>query len=74
MPSPTGDRESSGDADDRPAPSAVNRHECTFEVPSAPPELTAGAARALLRVLLKANRSCSDATVPDDGEPDVLAS
>jgi len=74
MPSPTGDRESSGDAADRPAPSDVNRRECTVEVPSTPPVLTSGAAAALVRVLLKAGRSCSEGTVPDDGEPDVLAS
>ena len=74
MSSPTGDRESSGDTADRPAPSDVNRRECTVEVPSAPPVLTSGLARALIRVLLKASRSCSDATVPDDGDPDVLAS
>jgi len=74
MPSPTGDRETSDDAAERPAPPDVNRRERTVEVPSTPPVLTSGAARALVRLLLKASRPCSDATVPDDGDPDVLAS
>ena len=74
MPSPIGDREISGDTADRLAPTDVNRRECTVEVPGTPPALTPGGARALLRVLLKASRSGSDATVPDDGGPDVLAS
>jgi hypothetical protein len=74
MPSPTGDRENCGDTADRPTPSDVDRCKRTVEVPSTPPVLTAGAARALVRVLLKASRACSDATVPDDGDPDVLAS
>ena len=72
--SPLGDREICGDPLDRPMPRGVDRCECTVEVPSTPPALTFGAARALVRVLLKASRSCSDVTVPDDGESDVLAS
>ena len=72
--SPLGDRENCGDPIDQPLPRDVARRECTVEVPSTPPALTSRAARALVRVLLKASRSCSDATVPDDGEPDVLAS
>lgn len=74
MPSPFGDRENCGDSVDRPAPPVVDRRQTTVKVPSTPPVLTSGAARALVRVLLKANRSCSDATVPDEGEPEVLAS
>ncbi len=74
MHSPTGDRESSVGTADRLAPPDVDRRQCTVEVPNAPPALTAGAAQALIRVLLKASRSCSDAMVPDDGGPDVLAS
>ncbi len=74
MPSPIGDRENCRDSVDRPTPPNVDGPQSTVEVPSTPPVLTPGAARALVRVLLKASRSCSDATVPDDGEADVLAS
>jgi hypothetical protein len=74
MPSPLGDRANRSDSVDPPAPPDIDRRQSTVEVPSTPPVLSSGAARALVRVLLKASRSCSDATVPDDGEPDVLAS
>jgi len=72
-PSPVGDRENCVDSVGRPAPPDVDRRRSTVEVPSQPPILSSGAARALVRVLLKASGSDFDATVPDDGGPDVLA-
>lgn len=74
MPSSLGDRDDCGDSVDRPSALDVDRGESIVEVPSTPPALTSGAARALVRMLLKASRSGSDAAVPDDGGPDVLAS
>jgi len=64
MPSSLGDRENCGDSVDRPVPPEVDRRLSTVEVPSQPPVLTSGAARALVRILLRASRSGSDATVP----------
>ncbi len=70
MPSSLGARENGGDSVYRPAPPEVDRRLSTVEVPSQPPVLTSGAARALVRILLRANRSGSDATVPEYVGPD----
>ena len=56
------------------APQRDGKSDLAVELPGSPPDLTHGGARALLRVLLKASRARSDATVPDEGEPEVLAS
>jgi hypothetical protein len=45
-----------------------------IEVPSSPPALTAGAARALIRVLLKDSRARAARTVHPETEVEVLAS
>ncbi len=48
--------------------------ELVVEVPSSPPELGPGAAKALARLLLKAHRARTVEAVPGQGEPDALAS
>ena len=82
MPSPARPRDSSRESVPRRAPSASGRvapcvtttASLTVELPSSPPVLTPGAARVLVRVLLKASRERSDRTVPHEGETEVLAS
>jgi hypothetical protein len=55
-------------------PRSNRESELQIEVPPSPPALTAGAARALVRVLLKDSRARAARTVHPETEVEVLAS
>ncbi len=55
-------------------PQRDGNSDLAVELPSSPPVLTPGVARALVRVVLKAGRARSAGTVHHEGETEVLAS
>jgi len=81
MPSLVGHRDNSGasvagswSSRLRAAPPGDDKRDLIVDLPSSPPVLTPGGARALVRVLLKASRGRSPRTVHHEGDTDVLAS